>query len=228
MQIAARILAAACAALVVGGGVARANLITNGGFEAPIVAAGSFSNFGTGSTGITGWTVTGPAGKGVSPVSTTFVQNGVTFEAQAGNQWLDMTGDGSNSTEGVQQSVATTAGTNYVLTFYVGNTTGGGIFGTTSTDGLDINGVRVGTFTNNAADATGLNWEQFSYSFMASGASTTIGFVNLDPGSDNSNGLDGVDLELGTVGAPEPASIGLAGCSLVALALLVRRRRRAK
>ena len=90
--------------------------------------------------------------------------------------------------------MATTSGANYILTFYVGNTTGGGIFGTTSTDALSINGTQVNTYENTNADSTGLNWQQFTYSFMATGASTTIGFVNLDPGSDNSNGLDLVDL----------------------------------
>ena len=47
----------------------EAPLITNGSFEVPTVTAGTFSNFLTGSTAISGWTVFGPA---VSIVSGSF------------------------------------------------------------------------------------------------------------------------------------------------------------
>jgi hypothetical protein len=224
MQSTVKTLIAVCTFSMVAG-IARSNLITNPSFETPVVATGSFENFATGSTGITDWTVTGPADTAVSIVSTTFAQDGVTFEAENGNQWVDLTGDNSNSTEGIMQSVATTPGTNYVLTFYVGNTTGGGIFGTTSTDALYINGAQVNTYENSNTDSTGLNWEQFTYGFTASGASTTIGFVNLDPSNDNSNGLDMVDLEVGAPAVPEPAYIWLVGAALVVMAFLMRRKR---
>jgi hypothetical protein len=224
MQSTVKTLIAVCTFSMVAG-FARGNLVTNPSFETPVVTAGSFQNFSTGSTGITGWTVTGPADTAVSIISTTFAQYGVTFEAENGNQWVDLTGDGSNSTEGIMQSVATTSGTNYALTFYIGNTTGGEIFGTTSTDALYINGTEVNTYENSTADSTGLNWEQFTYGFTASGTSTTIGFVNLDPSNDNSNGLDMVDLEVGAPAAvPEPASIWLVGAALVVMAFLMRRK----
>ena len=63
---------------------AQANLIVNGSFETPVVPVGSFTNFGSGSTGITGWTVIGPE---ASIVSGTFSQNGLNFPAQDGVQW---------------------------------------------------------------------------------------------------------------------------------------------
>jgi len=219
MQTTVKMLVAACAALIFSS-TAQGNSITNGSFETPVVPPGSFTNFAIGSSGITGWTVIG-AGSDVSIVSTTFAQNGVAFEAEDGNQWLDLTGDGSNSAEGIQQTVATSSCTNYDLTFFVGNTSGGGIFGTTSTVGLDINGSQVSTFTNSNPDLTGLNWEQFTYGFTATGASTTIGFINLDPPSDNSNGLDNVDLEVGTTTSPipEPSTFGLLGFGLALAAI---------
>jgi Mn2+/Fe2+ NRAMP family transporter len=45
---------------------ARANSVVNGSFETPTVPTGSFTNFITGSTGITGWTVVGPEASIVS------------------------------------------------------------------------------------------------------------------------------------------------------------------
>lgn len=83
----------------------------------------------------------GPAGTVVSIVSTSFSQQGVLFQAQSGAQWLDLTGNGSNSSEGISQTLSTIAGHQYDVTFFVGNTTGGSIFGTTSTVNLAINGV---------------------------------------------------------------------------------------
>ncbi len=105
------------------GGAHAANPIANGDFETPLVPVGSFTNFDTGSSALTGWTVTGPgAGANVSIVSGTFSQGGVSFESEAGKQWLDLTGDGSNTTEGVSQVLSTTPGHEYALTFYVEGT----------------------------------------------------------------------------------------------------------
>ena len=210
-------------------GTAWGNLITNPSFETetPTVAPGTFQLFIPGSTGINGWTATGPVGTDIGAVSTTFVQNGVTFNAQDGNVWIDLTGFNTNTTEGIMQTVTTTPSTNYVLTFYVGNTTGGSIFGTTSTVGLTINGTQVGTFTNSSAALTSLNWQQFTYNFTAATGSTAIGFVNLDGPSDNSNGLDLVDLEVGGPSSvPEPASLVLVGSALAMLATFRVRHKR--
>jgi hypothetical protein len=219
-------LMAVCA-LSISAGVARGNLISNPSFETPVAPVGNFVLFNTGSVAIPGWTVTGPAGTDVGIVNNTFAQNGVTFEAFDGNQSVDLTGFNSNSTEGLMQSVATMIGTNYVLTFYIGNTTGGGIFGTTSSDTLKINGTQVGIFTNSAVAPTNLNWQQFSHSFTATTATTTIEFDNNDPASDNSNFLDLVDLEVGgTSTVPEPVSAGLVGSALAMLGTFLMRRKR--
>jgi hypothetical protein len=177
-------MAATVSLMLSAGGANAANPITNGGFETPVVPVGSFTNFDVGSAALTGWTVTGPsAGANVSIVSGTFSQNGVSF----GNQWLDLTGDGSNTTEGVSQAVSTIPGHEYALTFHIGNTTGGGIFGTTSTVNLFVNGSET-PFTNSTVSATDLNWKQFTDTFVATGTSTTLVFQNGDPGNDNSNG----------------------------------------
>jgi Protein of unknown function (DUF642)/PEP-CTERM motif len=185
-----------------------ANLVTDGSFESPAVPPGSFMNFATGAT-FGGWTVVGPQ---ASIVSGSFTQNGISFPAQDGVQWVDLTGDGSNVSEGVTQSVATTPGQTYQLSFWVGNVNNvGGIFGTTSTVDLMVNGSSHGAFTNSCTSCTTTQaWEQFTMSFVATDATTMLTFLNGDPPTDNSNGLDNVVLTAkGGTGVPEPATLGL-------------------
>jgi Protein of unknown function (DUF642) len=206
---------------------AQANLLTNGSFESPSVPNGNFTSFSTGSVLIPGWTVTGPAGTSVSIVNTAFTQNGVTFQAGDANQWLDLTGAGVNSTEGLSQVVVTTPGNVYQLTYLIGNTSGGGAFGTASNVKVLVNGLQTFSDTNSTISATSLNWGAFSHNFTASGASTTLLFQNGDPSSDNSNGLDNVVLlDLGPGGGtsvPAPASFALILLGMGSLGLARKR-----
>ena len=119
----------------------------------------------------------------------------------------------------------------YQLSFWIGNTTGGGIFGTTSTVSVFLNGSSTASFTdtNSNADTTGLEWEEFTQDFVA-GSSTTLDFVNEDSSGDNSDGLDNVvllDEGPPRAGVPEPASVALFGAGLAASALILMRRRKA-
>jgi hypothetical protein len=122
---------------------------------------------------------------------------------------------------GVQQAVATTPGQTYNLSFYLG--TG---FGTTSTVAILINGSLLTTRTNATPGAV-INWEQFTIPFTASTASTVVGFQNLDPIGDDSNGLDNVSLDLASapvVGVPEPGSLLLLASALAGFGFLRRRK----
>jgi uncharacterized protein DUF642/PEP-CTERM motif-containing protein len=204
----------------------HANAITNGSFESPLVAAGGFSDFASGSTGIAGWTVVGATG-GVSIISGTNTQACCTFPAEDGAQFLDLTGDGTNAVAGVEQTISTTLGTNYTLTFWVGNidNPGNGV-GITSTVNVNLgglNGTLLDSATNRSTNSTTLTWQMFTTSFTAAGPTTTLDFLNEDPSNDNLNGLDNVSVNV-TSAVPEPSSVALLGSALGVLAFWSRKR----
>ncbi len=178
--------------LVIRAAKTTGNLIIDGNFSIPLVGAGSYTLFSTGET-FAGWRVVGAPGN-VGVVSGSF-QNAFTFDADGGAQWLDLTG-ASNTETGVAQNVPTSAGTRYTLQFSVGNVYDpGGIFGVRSTVAVSVNGAVVITATNSKGlGSTTQIWETFTVSFTANSNSTTIEFLNKDPSSDTSNGLDSIAL----------------------------------
>lgn len=167
------------------------NLAANGSFEEPVVGAGQFEARSTGES-IAGWRVVGARGT-VGVVSTAFVQNGLHFDAKDGNQWLDLTGS-SNTATGVAQTFQTEPGHEYRLSFAVGNVVDpGGLFGLVSAVDVFVNGRQVLVATN-AAVGKGQVWKTFAMPVRPRSSSTTVAFLNGDPNSDNSNGLDAVEL----------------------------------
>ncbi|MGO9684653.1 MAG: DUF642 domain-containing protein [Beijerinckiaceae bacterium] len=223
------LVGAAIGSAFVANPAAAANLIVDGSFEDPTVPSGSYTLFSTGETFGTGnpWSVVGPSGGDVGIVYTNFVQNGISFPAEGGNQWIDLTGVTNSPAEGVQQTVATNSGQQYTLSFYVGNVYNvGGIFGTTSTVDVDLNGTQVLAAENSCTSCTStLTWELFTYTFTATSASTTIAFLNGDPSNDTSNGLDNISLTA-TSTTPLPAALPLFASGLGAMGLFGWRRKR--
>jgi hypothetical protein len=111
--------------------VAQANLVSNGSFESPLIANGVDC---LGLTGCEGFAVAAALGAwAVVGVSTTtnailLLNNNYTenagqlhFTAEHGQQSVDPTGAGNQGQNGVKQTVGTTPGTSYTLTFWVGN-----------------------------------------------------------------------------------------------------------
>jgi hypothetical protein len=176
-------------------GIARAstNLLNNGSFETPGVPTGRLSNFTTGSSAITSWTVLGPEAAVVDSKFTSFL---IQFPAREGSQWLDLTGFLSSNAGGVEQTVVTVPGKAYHLSFAVGNVFDPrGLYGTKSSVDVTVNGMSLGTFTNSCRTCTKiLVWQTFNTSFLASSPTSIIRFMNADPSTDNSNGLDNVVL----------------------------------
>ena len=165
---------------------ASSNLLLDGNFSSPVVGVGSYSLFSTGTT-LSTWRVVGAAGN-VGIVSGSFQQGGFTFEADHGDQDLDLTGS-SNSPTGVAQTVPTTVGARYTLGVAVGNVYDpSGIFGVQSSVGVYVNGALVLVATNTQGQgSTRLIWKMFETSFTAAKSATTIEFLNRDPPSDTSN-----------------------------------------
>jgi Protein of unknown function (DUF642) len=214
---AAVLFAAGCCALAAL--PATANLITNGSFEAPLVALGSFTNYLAGSTAITGWTV---VGIDAAVVNGAFTQSGITFQAHAGQQWLDLAGVNSNSMlSGVTQTIATLAGTPYQLDFFVGSSEGGGFFFPTTID-LSIGGGPRVSYTNGVAPSNALDWKKFSTVFVAAASSTSITFYNGGTPDNFNSALDTVSVSA----VPEPAQAAVLLLGLAAIACVRRQCRR--
>jgi hypothetical protein len=164
---------------------AFANSVSDPSFEKPRITTGTYRNFVVGQTIHNDWNVVGPAGAVISVISCPYTEGGINFFAPDGSNFVDLTGPGSNQVAGVSQVVATTAGATYTLKFKVGNFSG------SSTVNVQVDGVQAFTATNTTVGTT-VNWQPFSFSFVAANASTTIAFLNGDSPSDHFNGLDNI------------------------------------
>jgi hypothetical protein len=217
-------------ALSVGAPVCSANLITNGDFETnPVV---NFAVLASGdTTSLPGWKVIGTA----CTANCLLVLNSsnytepsnigtIIFQAQSGNQSIDITGGGNTGDGGIEQTVATTIGTQYSLTFFLGNMDNAASnYPNASSALVRITGQSDQTFTNNLNTANHINWAPITYTFTATSLLTTIDFINATPGTDNEAGIDNVQLNEVTRGAPEPATWSMLG--IFGVGLLYRRLR---
>jgi hypothetical protein len=212
------------AAVVLGTGLtAQANnLLSNGSFE-----TGNFNPSEPGSmlltagaTDITGWIVINGGLAWDGP------QNPYGLTASDGSHFLDLTGDYDHAPYGgVEQTVATTLGAQYQISFEVGSDVGydsdQGSLPATPVSIQVTAGSSSGTFTTTTPAGNDL-WQSFNLEFTATSSSTLISLEGLASENIEYIGLDNVDLEA----VPEPGTLMLlVGPGLLAFAKCRRLRK---
>ena len=185
---------------------ARANLVSNGGFE-----TGSLSP----------WSLVGSGG-GVAIDSAS---------AHSGSYDAAFSLTSGGTTASLTQSIATTAGQSYSLSFW--------LFDQAAVPGNDTMTVTFGGFTD-AVLWSGLNTNSYANVQLTvpgsdiTGTSTSLGFAaTIDPNPSGVKGgsaggpfnLDDIVLTANSAAAPEPPAAWLLAVGVAALGLAARRRR---
>jgi hypothetical protein len=196
---------------------ARANLITNGGFGDP---DGNFAAndpgggdlVSPGSTDITGWTISGSFALGWIPSGGLY--GGLNPSPGNPSAFLvDLTGVADHAPfDSVSQTIATTAGAHYTLTFDLGSAIQWGF-----PDGVTASaGSTSGTFTSIGTGSSTNFWNSSeTLNFVASGPSTLITLAGAS--GFHYIGVDNVSVvETSPGGVPEPSAwvmmlLGFAG-----------------
>jgi hypothetical protein len=167
----------------------------SGTFGRPQPPPGSFVVIDSGER-YGGWKTVGAAGN-VTYVKTDYVHRGFQFVAPPkSTAWANLAGTSQTATGIAHAPLPTVPGTQYKITFMVGNLVDpAGVYGTSSTVSVYENSHLVGTVTNSAgAGSTSETWQSYTLSFKAARPWTTIAFINGDPPGDGNCGVGDIDV----------------------------------
>jgi choice-of-anchor C domain-containing protein len=214
-------VAVAVAGLLTAGKV-QAAPFTNGGFDSGISPppVNGIITLGAGNTNINGWTVTGA---GID-----WIDNGY-WQASSPNFSIDLSG---NNSGGIQQTFDTVTGGTYTVTFDLsGNPEGGPAVKSVSVQASgNPSAVYNYDIVANGTTLSNMKYLSQSYSFVATGSSTTLSFTSLnnDPYGPV---IDSVNVSLTLTPpvdpVPAPAGLVLAALGMPALGVVARRRKTA-
>lgn len=155
---------------VTAAGASSTNLIENGSFESPSIwQSNLLVEYDAGSTVMPGWTV---GGNSVDLVGENY------WEAEDGDQSVDLSGSAPGS---VSQAVATTAGANYTLTWYMAGNTNCGQSIKTMDVYWDGTLVDAPTFNDTGDSTTSMGWVQLQLNVTATGSSSVVEFADATP-----------------------------------------------
>jgi len=196
----------AFAALLICAATASANvpnIINNGSFET-YGGTGFNSNIGA---GLPGWTI--GSGGGVDIVFSTGVEP-YYWQAADGNVSLSLN---YFSAENISQTVTTTPGQSYLLSFFMAAEIYGGPATRTMNVLWDSTTVGSPSFQYTGQGPTTMGWTQFNFTVTGTGSDTLI-FQSTTSGP-YGPALDAVSL----VAAPEPSTTALAAAAAIIIVL---------
>jgi choice-of-anchor C domain-containing protein len=169
-----------------------ANLVQNGSFESPSIwQTNSLVEYDAGSTAMPGWTV---GGNSIDLVGENY------WDAEDGDQSVDLSGAAPGS---VSQAVATTAGANYTLSWYMAGNTNCGQSIKTMNVYWDGTLVDSPTFNDSGDSNTSMGWVQLQLNVQAAGSSSVLEFADATPDmSECGAALDNVSLVAAVTAKP--------------------------
>jgi Protein of unknown function (DUF642) len=173
------------------------NIVVNGSFEQPAIAADSFQIF---SPSIPGWTDT--SGCGIE------IQSGVAGAPSNGAQLVELD---SNCSSTIVQTLSTQPGLSYVLRFDFSARPG-------VTDNhvqVKWGGAVVADLTANGSSLSNTQWTTHLVPVTATGASTTLSFADLSVSDALGTDIDNVEVD------PAVTIPSLSTWGLIALAILL-------
>jgi hypothetical protein len=208
-----------CAAIAAGSALASpaqaANLLGNGSFETGnyVNGGGGYEDLTPGSTAITDWSIVGSG-------TLAWIGPGYAggLSPEDGSYFLDLTGttDAPPYT-GVTQTITTTPGQTYDLSFYLGSSS---IYGVPDSIQASAGG-KTETFQSTLSGAN--NWQLESMSFVATSNNTLVSLLG-ETANNEYIGLDNVSV----AAVPEPATWTMTLFGLFSAGALLRMARRKK
>jgi choice-of-anchor C domain-containing protein len=195
---------------------ATVNLVQNGSFESGIYNASTpdFNTLSQGSTFIEGWTVISDSTYGNIDWVGTY------WKAADGIRSIDLNGDTLGLGGGIQQTISTTVGQQYKISFSMsGNPDGGPTLKPMIVLGVGTDLFKVPFYTSGEATTTDMKWNTYEFLFTAGFSSTVLKFIS------QTSGQFGPVIDNVSVSAvPLPAAAWMLGAGLVGLVAIRRRR----